>query len=79
MANRIKTGGRAKGTTNKTTKEIRTVLKELINYELENIDTLLSEMQPKERLEIVIKLIPYALPKVDNISYTLGEPLDWDL
>jgi hypothetical protein len=79
MANRTKTGGRAKGTTNKTTKEIRIVLKDLINYELENIDTLLSEMQPKERLEIIIKLIHCALPMVENTSYTLAEPLDWDI
>lgn len=71
--------GRPKGTPNKTTTEIRTVLKEVINNELINIDTLLVQLEPKERLEMVIKLIPYVLPKVENINYSLGEPFDWDL
>jgi hypothetical protein len=74
----IKTGGRTAGTENKTTKEIRSVLKEVINNELLNIETLLNELPPKERLEVVIKLIPYVLPKVNNVQYSLGEPLNWD-
>jgi hypothetical protein len=64
MAIGIKTGGRTAGTENKTTKEIRAVLKEVINYELLNIESLLRELQPKERLEIVIKLMPFVLPKL---------------
>lgn len=79
MATGKKTGGRTPGTPNKTTKEIRTVLKGVINDELENIEELLHEMQPKERLEVVIKLIPYVLPKVDNVKYSLGETSNWEL
>jgi hypothetical protein len=80
MATGIKTGGRTVGTVNKTTKEIRTVLKSVINNELSNIETLLSELPTKERLELIIKLIPYVLPKVENVNYSLGEPIDtnWD-
>jgi hypothetical protein len=70
MAIRVKTGGRTAGTENKTTKEIRAVLKELINDELLNIETLLCELQPKERLELVIKLMPFVLPKL------APEPID---
>jgi len=79
MANRKKTGGRIIGTPNKTTTEIRTVLKDVINNELINIDTLLTQLEPKERLELVIKLIPYVLPKVESVNYSLGEPMDWSL
>tara|TARA_R110001583_G_scaffold171820_1_gene325552 strand:- start:334 stop:573 length:240 start_codon:yes stop_codon:yes gene_type:complete len=79
MATGIKTGGRTKGTLNKTTKEIRIVLKDVINNELLNIDTLLTQLEPKERLELVIKLIPYVLPKVESVNYSLGEPMDWNL
>lgn len=79
MAMGTKTGGRTLGTPNKTTKEIRTVLKGVINNELSNIETLLSEMPPKERLEIVIKLIPYVLPKIDTVKATFGEPSIWDI
>ena len=64
MAIGIKTGGRTAGTENKTTKEIRVVLKEVINNELLNIESLLCELQPKERLELVIKLMPFVLPKL---------------
>lgn len=80
MAIGVKTGGRTVGTVNKTTKEIRTVLKSVINNELLNIETLLSELPTKERLELIIKLIPYVLPKVENVNYSLGEPIDtnWD-
>lgn len=78
MATGIKTGGRAAGTVNKTTKEIRTVLKDVINNELLNIETLFEGLPPKERIELVIKLIPYVLPKVQTESYSLGEPIGWD-
>lgn len=61
----------------KTTKEIRTVLKTVINKELLNIETLFEGLPPKERLEIIVKLIPYVLPKVDNVNYSLGEPMDF--
>ena len=64
MAIGIKTGGRTEGTENKTTKEIRAVLKEVINNELLNIESLLCKLQPKERLELVIKLMPFVLPKL---------------
>jgi hypothetical protein len=64
MAMEVKTGGRIAGTENKTTKEIRAVLKEVINYELLNIESLLCELQPKEHLELVIKLMPFVLPKL---------------
>jgi hypothetical protein len=79
MATGIKTGGRTKGTPNKTTKEIRNVLKNVIDNEINNIETSFKEITAKERLEILIKLIPYVLPKVENVQYSLGEPLDWDL
>jgi hypothetical protein len=64
MAIGIKTGGRTAGTENKTTKEIRAVLKEVINNELLNIESLLCELQPKERLDLVIKLMPFVMPKL---------------
>lgn len=70
MAIEIKTGGRTAGTENKTTKEIRAVLKEAINDELLNIESLLCKLQHKERLELVIKLIPFVLPKL------APEPID---
>ena len=79
MANNTgkKYGGRQKGTPNKLTKEIRIVLKDLIYKELDEIKERLDSIEPKQRIEIVIKLIPYVLPKVESISHSTNEPLDW--
>ena len=71
-----KYGGRQKGTPNRLTKELRTILKNVLYNELENIEELLESLEPKERLELVIKLIPFILPKVDRIGHTYNEPFD---
>lgn len=68
-----KYSGRKKGTPNKMTKELRSVLKDL-----EVLKEKLDELETKERLEVLIKLMPYALPKVETIYYTINEPLDWN-
>ena len=72
-----KYGGRQKGTPNKLTKELRSVLKDILYQELEQIQEHLETLNPKERVELLIKLMPYALPKVTSVSHTTNEPLDW--
>ena len=74
-----KYGGRRKGTPNKLTKEIRIILKDLIYKELDEIEEHLDDLEPKQRLEIIMKLMPYVLPKVVSISHSVNEPLDWNL
>jgi len=73
----VKYGGRQKGTPNKLTKELRSVLKDILYQELEQIKERLDALKPKERIELLIKLMPYVLPKVTSISHTTNEPLDW--
>ena len=63
-----KTGGRAAGTPNKITSELRKTLKGIIANELEALPETLAELPPKERLELVIKLLPFCMPKVNTIS-----------
>jgi len=81
MAKGIKTGGRQKGAPNLLTKELRLILKNIIANELVCAPDLMEKLEPKERLEMVIKLIPYALPKIEPINMDKGEPLycesDW--
>ena len=72
-----KYGGRQKGTPNKLTKELRSVLKDILYQELEQIQEHLETLNSKERVELLIKLMPYVLPKVTSISHTTNEPLDW--
>ena len=71
-----KYGGREKGTPNRLTKELRTLLKDILYQELEQIQERLELLKPKERLELLIKLIPYVLPKVTSVSHTTNELLD---
>lgn len=73
----VKYGGRQKGTPNRMTKELRSVLKDVLYQELEQIQSHLDTLKPRERVELLIKLMPFVIPKVTSISHTTNEPLDW--
>ena len=79
MAKGFKTGGRELGTPNKTTTELRKVLKHMVDNELQNLQDNINELEPKERIELLIKLLPYVMPKVQTVSARDGEPIgeDW--
>jgi len=79
MAKGYKSGGRKKGTPNKLTKELREALKDVIFNELENIESNLEKLEPKDRVELLIKLMPFVIPKVEKISYSVGEPMEWNM
>ncbi len=70
-----KTGGRTSGTPNKVTSELRKTLKQVIAAELDALPATLGELPARERLELVIKLLPFCLPKVNTISGTYDR--DW--
>ncbi len=69
-----KTGGRATGTPNKITIELRKRLKAVIANEFESLPSTLEQLPPKEQLELLIKLLPFCMPKVNSIggSYDAG-------
>ena len=73
-----KIGGREKGTPNKLSKEFRLLIKSILFNELERVPEYLDSLDPKERLDIIIKLLNFAIPKIKPIQSSLGEPLDWD-
>jgi len=75
MANNTgkKFGGREAGTPNKLTKELRAALKNIIHQEIELLPYHFEKLESRERLELLIKILPYALPKVDSESYRVGE------
>jgi hypothetical protein len=80
MAKGIKTGGREAGTPNRLTSEIRTALKEYIYVELQKLPDYLAELPTKDRLEILLKLCNFVLPKVEPVKFDKGEPnngIDW--
>jgi len=63
MARGVKTGGRQKGTSNKVTTDLRQLLKEFVTGELNKVDSLLEQVEAKDRLELLVKLLPYTLPR----------------
>jgi len=75
MANNTgkKYGGREAGTPNKLTKELRAALKNILHQEIELLPDHFNKLEPKDRLELLVKLLPFALPKVEPESYSVGE------
>jgi hypothetical protein len=56
------------------TGNIRDTLKEMMQKEIESLPVTLKELEPVQRLNILCKLIPYVLPKVESVTHTQGEP-----
>lgn len=61
------------------TKNLRTQLKEMLQDEIKGIPELLKELDTKERLNVLCRLLPYVLPRVESVNFSLGEPTDWSL
>jgi len=75
MANNTgkKYGGRDAGTPNRLTKELRAALKNILHQEIELLPEHFNKLYPKQRIELLVKLLPFALPKVEPESYEIGE------
>lgn len=65
--------------TPKLTSDLRVTLKLIVEKELNNLPITLNGLQPEKRLEIMLKLIPFVLPKVASVEMDKGEPLEWNL
>ena len=70
--------GRPQGTPNKITRELRDTLKKVIDGELAELPQTLKALAPLERTELIIKLLPYVLPKVQTVMPSWGEPFSFD-
>jgi hypothetical protein len=72
----IKTGGRKAGTPNKITSELRESLKAILDGELVTLSATLDKLPDKDRLDVVLKLMPYCMPKIDSINGRYDKALD---
>jgi 23S rRNA C2498 (ribose-2'-O)-methylase RlmM len=61
---RQKTGGRKKGTPNKTQTTLRQTVTLLLEKQFALLPKLLDQLEPRDRIELTIKLMPYALPRL---------------
>ncbi len=62
------------------TKDLRQTLKAIVQKELEQLPVYLESLEPKERLNIICKIMPFVLPKVEAVKPSAGEPftMEWD-
>ncbi len=56
------------------TTDLRKELKGIFANELKKLPEYLNDLQPKEKLDYLIKLMPFVFPKIHNITHENGEP-----
>ena len=59
---------RPKGALNKVTKDTKELIKDLIDNNLEGVQKDLEQLEPIQRLNIIVKLLQYVLPMPKDIS-----------
>lgn len=59
------------------TDTLRETIKGIMQQEIEKLPEQLAKLQPKERLDFVLKLMPYVFPKVEAVKSNEGEPVSW--
>lgn len=76
-------GGRAKGTPNKVTSSVKDWIVKVINDNREQMEADLTTLEPKERLQILEKLMSYVVPKQQalntNIDFAMLSDEDLDI
>lgn len=56
------------------TSNLRDSLKSILQKEIAKLPEHLETLEPKERLNVLCKLMPFVFPKVDAVHPTDGEP-----
>jgi len=59
------------------TLDLRDRLKVLIEKELDRLPGLLDGLNDKERLDVILKMMPLVMPKAKPVHHTANEPSDW--
>lgn len=75
MAKGFKTGGRVAGTPNKTTSFTKGVIQDILNnyVDSELLQADLKALEPKDRLDVIVKLTAFVVPKPQSIDVNLNE------
>lgn len=70
MAQGKKTGGRQKGTPNKTTKKVRDAISDVVNnyFDSDKFAKDIEDLDPKDRVSAIEKLASYVIPKLQSVN-----------
>lgn len=53
--------------------ELRQILKLFLRLEFERLPETVDELPPEKRLEFLVKVLPFILPKVNSVSCSMDE------
>lgn len=56
------------------TANLRERLKTIMQKEIERLPETLEALEPRERVNVLCKILPFVFPKVDSVSMDVGEP-----
>jgi hypothetical protein len=59
---RIKTGGRQKGTPNKNTMETREMFKQLLEQNIDSLQSDINQLEPFQRVKVLLELAKFVVP-----------------
>jgi hypothetical protein len=74
LETRPKTGGRKPNTPNRINAQAKQLVQNLINTEILKMPELLEQLKPKDRLDVIVKLIGYIMPKQTKIELEADLP-----
>jgi GTPase SAR1 family protein len=60
--------GRTPGSVNRTTKEVRELFKELLESNFETIEQDLQQLEPKDRINIILQLAKFVIPTLRAVE-----------
>jgi hypothetical protein len=64
--------GRPAGSPNIVTREIRPIIRDFVQGEIENLDKIVKSLEPRDRAALLVKLLDYIIPKADSSVEKLG-------
>jgi hypothetical protein len=59
---------RPQGSSNRITSEIREKIQIILENEFETIEDTLNQLTPKERMEVVLRLMKFAIPQLKEVE-----------
>jgi hypothetical protein len=76
----LNTKGRKPGAVNKTSKKTKELIANIVEENLEQVQKDIAGLKPSERINVVIKLLDYVVPKqksieVNDVSESLFKPI----